>query len=129
MSGTLSAFFKPKPRADDDVFFQWKALKSVSGATTRVEVNLKARVGSYVVHTVHGKVKLISQPDPLKLEVEVESVNLDSFRAHGPATRREVVNAIDCTNPTALPRARDASSGVQLVARLCAFQAAKVLLL
>ena len=56
----ISAFFKPKPREPEPEMLHWKTTKAFDGTTARVEVSVKARVGSHVQHTVHGKVLSVS---------------------------------------------------------------------
>ena len=82
---TLNSFFKPKSQAVQLEYIHWKTTRGTPGTTARHEIHLKARPGSFVNYTLHGKVKLVSQPAPDKLEIEIEEVNLSTFRAHGCA--------------------------------------------
>ena len=107
MTSKMTAFFKPMPKASEPEIIHWKIRKAVPDTTALLEVAVKARIGSYVMHTVHGKVTLVGQPAPDKLEIEYKEVNL---RPHGGiTTQRVVVDAVECANPTAVARARDKS--------------------
>ena len=70
MPNTMTSFFKPKPKAPEPEMIYWKTTKAVKDSTAMVEVDVKGRIGSYVQHPMHGKVKLVSQPAPDKLEIE-----------------------------------------------------------
>jgi hypothetical protein len=71
MAGKMTAFFKSKPKAPEPEMLHWKTKIAHAGTTARVSVNLQARVGSFVMHPEHGKVTLVSQPAPDKLEIEI----------------------------------------------------------
>ena len=74
MSNKMTSFFKPKATEPEPEMLHWKTTKPRGpGSTARIEVFVKARVGSYVTHAVHGKVKLLGQPAPDKLEVEIKT--------------------------------------------------------
>jgi hypothetical protein len=104
MPPKITTFFVAKPKPKGDAFIHWKARKISPGTTTVIQVELKARPGSFVVHATHGKAKLVSQPEPGKLEIEFEDIDLATFREQGPTMRRVIVDAADCSNPTAAPR-------------------------
>ena len=87
MSKQMTAFFKAKPKAPEPEMLHWKTRKPVEGTTAQVEVSLKARVGSHVMHTVHGKVTLVSQRAPDKLEIEIKT----NVRGHVHGPPRETV--------------------------------------
>ena len=110
MSNKLTAFFKPKPTAPEPEMIYWKTVKAgPDGTTARIEVNVKARVGSYVQHVTHGKAMLVDQPAPDKLEIEI-STDTSSWPAPGGIINtREIVDAADCSNPQGVARARDAT--------------------
>lgn len=112
-STSITAFFKPKPTEPEPEMLHWKTMKKITGTTSCVEVHLKARVGATVTHTVHGKVKLVGQPTPGKLEIEIEKINIDNYRNNWKSITREIVDAALCSNPTALARARDPSVYLQ----------------
>lgn len=99
---SITSFFNKMPKTEAPSFIMWKATVRTPGSTALRDVDLKARPGSFVTHSVHGKVKLISQPEPDKLVVEVTTASLDTFLSQGPTITRETVNASDCTNPQAV---------------------------
>jgi hypothetical protein len=70
----------------------------VKGTTARIEAAVKARIGSSVMHAMHGKVTLIGQPMPGKLEIELTTV-----------TTRKIVDAVECYDPVGTVRTRDQS--------------------
>ena len=61
------------------------------------------------MHTEHGKVVLIGQPAPDKLEIEIQTDTALWPMPGGIITSRKIVDAVECSDPTAIPRARDAS--------------------
>jgi len=69
----MHSFFKPKPKAPKPEMLFWKTTKSFGDTTARVDINVRARVGSFVMHTEHGKVTLVGQPAPDKLEIEIKT--------------------------------------------------------
>ena len=91
----LTAFFTPVARAPEQALLQWSANKVLPRSTACVTVVVKARVGSWITHKVHGKerkVKLLSQVSPDILYVEYALVDAE----HGGTSMvREEVMAVD----------------------------------
>ena len=86
---------------------RWKTMTGQQGTTARVEVAVKARVGSFVMHTRHGKVTLVGQPTPNQLEIET-MIDTSSWPVPGGViTSRVIVDAVECSHPTACARTRD----------------------
>ena len=52
------------------------------------------------MHNQHGKSKLISQPSPDQLQLELTSITIGDDGAAVHETHREVVDATDCTDPS-----------------------------
>ena len=110
MSNKMTSFFKPKATEPEPEMLHWKTTKPRGpGSTARIEVFVKARVGSYVTHAVHGKVKLLGQPAPDKLEVEIKTDTSQWPVPGGIITMRNIVDALDCSDPVAIARVRDPS--------------------
>jgi hypothetical protein len=109
MAGKVTAFFKAKPKAPEPEMIHWKTMKAVQGTTAQTEVPVKARVGSHVMHTEHGKVTLVSQPAPDKLEIEyiTDTSHWPGGAPGAMLKTRLIVDAVECSDPTALARARD----------------------
>ena len=107
MAAKMTAFFKPMTKAPEPEMLHWKTTRALLGTTALIEVSCKARVGSYAQHTVHGKVKLLGQPSPDRLEIEIMNVDLRPGGTVG--TKRAVVDAVECSDPQAVARARDPS--------------------
>ena len=106
---SITAFFKPKLKLPEPEMLHWKTMKAIKDTTERVEVDVKARVGSYVQHTVHGKVMLVSKPSPDKLEIEIKTDSTAWPSPGGIVSTRMIVDAVDCSDPQAVARARDPS--------------------
>jgi hypothetical protein len=113
MANKMTAFFKPKAKDTEPKMIYWKTTTSVKGTTAQVLVDEKARVGSYVQHATHGKVMLVSQPSPKKLEIEIQTDTSAWPVPGGIITMREIVDAVDCSDPQSVARARDASVYIQ----------------
>jgi hypothetical protein len=109
MAGKMTTFFKPKPKAPESEMLYWKISKAHAGTTARVTVREQARVGSFVMHPEHGKVTLVSQPAPDKLEIEFQTDTSLWPVPGGVITSRKIVDAGECSDPTGVARARDAS--------------------
>ena len=103
----MTSFFKPKPKAPEPEMIQWTTTKAIKGTTARIEQSLKARVGSHVMHTRHGKVTLVGQAAHDKLEIEIQTDTSLWPVPGGIITTREVVDAVECSDPSAVARARD----------------------
>ena len=62
------------PKAPEPEMLHWKTVKAgAEGTTARIEVNVKARIGSYVQPPMHDKAMLVGQPAPDKLEIEIST--------------------------------------------------------
>ena len=86
---------------------RWKTTKPLKDTTALVEVSVKARVGSHVQHAQHGKVMLVGQPAPDKLEIEIKTDTSDWPVPGGIIISRKIVDAVECSDPQAPARARD----------------------
>ena len=48
----MTAFFKSMPKAPEPDMIHWKTTTVVESTTARLEVPVKARIGSFVMHAV-----------------------------------------------------------------------------
>ena len=58
---------------------------------------MKARIGAYVNHTLHGKVMLVSQPASDKLEIEIKTDTAHWPAPGGIISTRKVVARPTCS--------------------------------
>ena len=60
MSAKMTAFFKPKPKVPEPEMLYWKTTKIVKDTTAYVQVDVKARVGSFVQHIDDDSVHVLA---------------------------------------------------------------------
>ena len=109
---TMNHFFQPQAKAPEPKMIHWKTKRQgLEGTTARVDVFMKARIGSHVMHTKHGKATLLGQPATDLLEIEIKTTDTSEWPVPGGIlTTRKIVDALDCyDHAVAIARERDPS--------------------
>ena len=108
---TMNHFFQPQAKAPEPKMIHWKTKRQgLEGTTARVDVFMKARIGSHVMHTKHGKATLLGQPATDLLEIEIKTTDTSEWPVPGGIlTTRKIADALDCYDAVAIARERDQS--------------------